>query len=640
LRSVLLAALLFFAAPALASIDTYERITDYDSDVTIEKSGSLDVVETIKVVVADDEIKHGIFRDFPTEYTNRLGRHVHVDFSVLSVTRDGNPEPYETTSVDHGQRILIGDKDRILDPGTYTYRITYTTTRQIGFFDKYDELYWNATGNFWEFVIEHATATIHLPPGAHIVQSSFYTGGEGETKKNATSEVLSDDAIRFTTTEALAPREGLTVAVAFNKGVVPPPTPAEERANFIRDNGAPITALMGLFILLVYFGATWWEFGRDPKQGPIVPLFSPPDNLSPAAVRYLHRMAYDRKAYAATLINLAVKGYLTIGQDDGAYVLTRTGRSEGECGLAPTEAQVAAKLFDGDMSVVMKQENHSQIAASITALKSALKSEYEKSYFVTNLHWFIGGLAILAITALAAALQSEDGGATSGIYFWLGGWTVGTAFIVHNAYEAWLGVRGPGLRITNIFGALFMSAFALAFVGGECVGLFMLSTVTSPLLAVLLALGGLMSYVFYHLLKAPTLLGAKTRDQIDGLRMYLNAAEKDRLEVLNPPNITPAVFEKLLPYAIALDCENRWSKQFEAEAERAGQAAGASQGGYVPIWWAGMPSSFGSYDFASSIGASLAASAASASTAPGSSSGSGGGGFSGGGGGGGGGGGW
>ncbi len=362
--------------------------------------------------------------------------------------------------------------------------------------------------------------------------------------------------------------------------------------------------------------------------------------FSPAAVRFVHRMAYDRKAYAASLIDMAVKDYLTISQQDSAYVLTRSGQSEGVCHLSPDEVQVATKVFDGDMSVEMKQDNHTQIAASIGALKTELKSHFERVYFVTNLHWFLGGVAILVLTSIGAALQSEDIGAAGGVMFWLGGWSIGTAFIVHQAYQQWMGVRGPGLMIVNIFSALFYTAFALPFVGGWFVGFYFLNQGLSPIAGGILAVGGVITYIFYHLLKAPTLEGGKIRDQIDGFRLFLDATEKDRLEVLNPPAITPAVFEKFLPYAIALDCENRWSKRFEAEAARAGE--GASGGStYVPIWWSGGNfGSVGAAGFASGLGASLAASAASASSAPGSSSGSGGGGFSGGGGGGGGGGGW
>ena len=87
---------------------------------------------------------------------------------------------------------------------------------------------------------------------------------------------------------------------------------------------------------------------------------------------------------------------------------------------------------------------------------------------------------------------------------------------------------------------------------------------------VALAIGGVLAYVFYHLLKAPTALGAHTIDQIDGFKLFLETAEKDRLEMLNPPNVTPQLFESFLPYAIALDCENQWSKKFEA-ASRGGR---------------------------------------------------------------------
>ena len=286
-------------------------------------------------------------------------------------------------------------------------------------------------------------------------------------------------------------------------------------------------------MLLIYFGATWFEFGRDPRRGTIVPLFAPPDGLSPAAVRYIHRMAYDRKAYAASLIDMAVKGYLTISMADDTYTLTRTGKSEADCDLAHGEAAIAGKLFDGpNDSIEMQQDNHSEIAASITALKSSLKTEYERNYFVTNQFWFWGGLAILAITTGATALLSEDFGISFGLLFWLSGWSFGTFFIVHRAYDAWLSViAGPGSRILNAFGALFTTAFALPFVGGWCVGAWFASQGMSPIADGLLMAGGIAAYVFYHLLKAPTLAGAKIIDQLDGFRLFLNTAEKNRLEV-------------------------------------------------------------------------------------------------------------
>jgi uncharacterized membrane protein YgcG len=309
--------------------------------------------------------------------------------------------------------------------------------------------------------------------------------------------------------------------------------------------------------------------------------------------------------------------------------------------LAPSEIALGDALFGSNDRIKLKQENHTTVQNAITALKNSLKAECEKHYFVNNSGWFLGGLGILALTGVASALLSEDAGPSAFIMLWLAGWSAGTAFLLHQVYDNWVGVfAGPGSRIGNLVGALVTTLFALPFAGGLVVGLYFFGQSMSGLASAALIAGGVLAYVFYHLLKAPTALGASTLDQIDGFKMFLDTAEKDRLEMLNPPQVTPEVFEKFLPYAIALDCENQWSKKFEAQAAAAG--IGSDQNyGYTPLWYAGGNfSRLGTAGFVSSIGSSLGSAAASASTAPGSSSGSGGGGFSGGGGGGGGGGGW
>ena len=126
-------------------------------------------------------------------------------------------------------------------------------------------------------------------------------------------------------------------------------------------------------------------------------------------------------------------------------------------------------------------------------------------------------------------------------------------------------------------------------------------------------------------------------DKIEGFKQYLSVAEKDRLSLLNPPEKTPRLFERYLPYALALDVEQEWCEQFSHVLENASR----DDGGYRPGWYAGTTWRPGSMSgLASSLGTSLSGAISSASTSPGSSSGSGGGGSSGGGGGGGGGGGW
>ena len=209
--AVITAALL--ASPAGAD----ERIIRFDSDITINADASLLITETIDVRVENRAIRRGIFRDLPTTYRDRFNNVIRVRFDVLEVLRNDTPEHWTLENRRNGVRLRIGHADRMLDPGRHVYAITYRTTRQLGFFDNYDELYWNVTGNGWAFPIDAATATVHLPAGAPIVQDGAWTGRAGErgTAFQATTEA---DMRMYRTTRTLAPGEGLTIAIAWPKG--------------------------------------------------------------------------------------------------------------------------------------------------------------------------------------------------------------------------------------------------------------------------------------------------------------------------------------------------------------------------------------------------------------------------------------
>jgi uncharacterized membrane protein YgcG len=158
-----------------------------------------------------------------------------------------------------------------------------------------------------------------------------------------------------------------------------------------------------------------------------------------------------------------------------------------------------------------------------------------------------------------------------------------------------------------------------------------------PLVVVLFGLMAAAHLLFYWLLRAPTERGRRLMDKLEGFKSYLEVAEKDELNLRNPPEKTPELFERYLPFALALGVEQAWAEKFAGVFARL-EASGSES--YRPAWYHGHFSSRALGSFTSGVGASLTSAISSASTPPGSSSGSGGGGFSGGGGGGGGGGGW
>ncbi len=143
LRRAVPALLLLFAA---TSARAEERIQRFISDVQIQKDSSLDVTETIDVRAEHNRINRGIYRDFPTRYRGRNGSQVRVGFTFRGATMDGMPVHAWTETIPNGVRVLTGT-DELIPIGDHRYVIRYSTTRQVGRFKDYDELYWNATGN-------------------------------------------------------------------------------------------------------------------------------------------------------------------------------------------------------------------------------------------------------------------------------------------------------------------------------------------------------------------------------------------------------------------------------------------------------------------------------------------------------------
>lgn len=632
----------FFLIPATANAD--EAIKDFHSEITVNSDGAMAVTETITVSAEQEKIKHGIYRDFPTRYKSLIGIMHTVEFTVVSVLKDGLSEPFRIEDEPKGKRVYIGRKDATLKPGVYTYVIMYRTNRQIGYFKDHDELYWNVTGNGWEFPIESASAVVRLPGEAmrRVIETDAYTGYEGAKGKDFTASREQSGTVVFKTTRSLEAAEGITIVVTWPKGFVREPTKEEKLSYFLSYNKGIIAAAAGLVLIFLYYMVVWVLVGKDPEHGVIMTRYTPPDTMSPAVMRFIRKMGYDDKVFSAAVITMAVKGWVKIKEDNGEYTIQKL--DKGTSPLSVDEERVLSRLLDSQKELTLKTENRLTIRSAIMSLRNYLDVTFEKIYFKTNKWYFISGLVLsICMIMLSGFWDAAAQGSLPIFLFmciWLSGWSAGVAMLLLQVFRNWRSVfRSRHFGIFNIGSALFITLFALPFVGGEVAGIYFLSTATSPAVIIFLLSAIGINVLFYHLLKAPTRAGRKVLDAVEGFAVFLSATEKDRLAMLNPPEKTPELFEKYLPYALALDLEQSWSEQFSdilsaAAAERGGA-------GYAPIWYSGTAfSELSAGDFASSMSSSFSDAISSSSTAPSSGSGSGGGGSSGGGGGGGGGGGW
>lgn len=542
-----------------------ERILGFHSEIRVHPDSSLSVTETIRVRAEGQQIRRGIFREIPTRYQDRLGNRYHVRLDVLGVERNGREEPFHVEHRSNGLVVYMGSAGNYINHGVHEYRLRYWTQRQLGFFEDYDELYWNVTGNDWAFPIDQASARILLPQAVdwQSLRTAFYTGAQGERGQAAEVSMSGAREIDFRTTAALPPRHGLTVALGWPKGIVQEPSAAQRMAWFFSDNKGALVLLLGLLLPLAWYLRSWRAHGRDPRKGVIIPRFKPPEGLSAAGCRYVLDMGLRSPAFTAAIISLGVKGHLRIDDQDEDFVLYRS--KEGRQEVTDGEAAVLTELLPGEDSWIdLDDEHYRQFQRARQGLEAALRAEHQGRLFKLN-----------------------------------------TLFML------------PALALTG-----------LALLVGIGVG-------ASPFAWVVFAAGSVsMHALFVYLLRAPTPLGRRVMDEIEGFRMYLDTAEQDRLDRMRSPALTPEVFEMFLPYAFALGVENHWCERFAREFPREVRQ-------YEAGWYSGQHSGLDALNhIGSDLGKGFSSAIASASSPPGSSSGSGGGGSSGGGGGGGGGGGW
>jgi uncharacterized membrane protein YgcG len=644
---LLLRALALAAALAAGAVSaSAEEILSFDVTIEVLADGAIDVTETIRVTVEGDQIKRGIIRDFPVEYREADGRVSLASFEALGIRRNGQAEPYSQSRKGAYASLRIGQASVFLPvPSEQVYEIRYRTQGQLRPHGTYDELYWNVTGNEWDFPIRAASVEIRLPAGTPILQHAGYTGPRGATGRAYEVTAAADGIYRAHTTAPLGRREGFTVAVGWAPGAVTiPPVrygvaglggyrePMMLAGHRLGPFAAVAATLIGALALL----AGWLRVGRDPPGGAIYPQFDPPEGLSPAAARYVKRFGFDPRCLTAAIISMAVKGALEIVEQPSAslfrdreYVLEPLGwRNRG---LSVGERGAYRKLFPGGSSVTLTADktNGARVDGARAELKSKLWDEHYGASFRRNTLYTVAGVALGVAAAIALIGVTERWYVASLLQWGLAALAAG--LLSHFAAFLWFEIsdlrRGVSLEWRRL---IKLAPFAI-FIG---VTVFQFSAVVSvadiaglidPGILPAGAAFGVVAMLFHFLMAAPTKAGRALMDHLEGFELYMRTAEEDRLNLLNPPEHTPELFERLLPYAVALGVAHQWSAKF---ADVLAMAA-------APSWYVGsrhLDIDALDREFSHAV---------SSTTVPSrGSSGSGGGGSSGGGGGGGGGGGW
>ncbi len=556
-------------------------LNKFHADIKIYKDANIKVQETIEV---DFHLqRRGIYREIPYIFTDDFGKKIKTPIKVISILDEhGNAWKYKTSSHGGIVSIRIGDPN-IFVIGRKTYIITYNVDNVIQFFPDRDELYWNVTGNGWDNLIKNVSAKITMiveDEKAIKEEWTFcYTGSFGSRESKCNYKKLhGESAIEFKSRD-LNPNEGFTIAYGWNKGITKEPGAYDKFISKIIENwffAFPLSSFALMSLL-------WYFKGRDPKVMESVPVqYQPPtyrgSPITPAEAGALIDERLDMRDITASIIGLAVKGFIKLEEKE---IINLEGDDISKKVLGFLSS--LNLFYNLDYLLIKTKEPDPSLSEFEQKLMGAIFNS-KKSVYVSQLkNNFYKKIPELQ-NALYKELIKKD-------YF------KNNPDTVRNSYAA----MGVILSVSAIFLTIFFYGdFEInALIAGILTG--------APLL------------IFAKFMPAKTNSGSRTLIEIKGFEEFLNKAEKDRLERMKDEKL----FEKFLPYAIALDIVDRWASSFEGIYQK-------------PPDWYSSPIGFRVFNasyFTSRLDGALSRMNTSMAAAPRSSGGraSGGGGFSGGG---------
>lgn len=520
-------------------------IRHFDARVTVNANGTIDVYETIEAQFRGSGW-HGLYRTIPVEYVTPEGTNYTLFLEPLSATDDNaNPLKWEQSRQGRDDKFKIYVPDA--DNSTHTIIFRYLVLDALRFFEDHDELYWNVTGNEWDARIEAASAEIELPSGVTGLHAIAYTGVFGSRAEDAQVSTK-DNVVDIATTSPLGYHEGLTAVVGWDKGLVHEPSLGARIWLALRSNWPLFLPIIVFFVMLWL----WWTRGRDPERDSITVQYQPPDNLTPAECGTLVDNDAAMRDITATIVDLAVKGYLTIEQKQSNSMLGLSHHNDYVfhlkkppaqwSGLRPHETEMLSAIFSVDD---LTQSTFDALQQPLGGAPSTLVPPGAENYssMIPTAASSAGGMEpAVALSSLQNHFYTHLPGIRSSIFDAL----VGDGYYLHRPDSVRQTYIGAGLVIGFL---LFAGSGWLSRTTG-------IASFTWVITAIVTAA---IICIFGWFMTARTATGAKTFAKVLGFEDFLGRVEKDRIARLEN---APETFEKFLPYAMALHVEKKWVQAF------------------------------------------------------------------------------
>jgi len=500
-RAALLTAMVIaFAAPA-ASREL--KIQKFSAEIFVQPDSALNVTETIEANFIGSW--HGLYRSIPVEYVTPQGFNYSLFVRFDGATdASGQPLKVESSRDRHYLKWKIYVDDA--NDAVRTIVLHYRVTNGLKYFEDHDELYWNVTGDEWDVPIENASAQILLPPRVTGIRALVFTGANGSRAQNA-DVVTSDNSMNVSMMRPLAFHEGLTVVVGWDKGFVTE-APNSELVNQFLESNWPIFFPVPVFLFMFWL---WYTRGRDPRVGPVAVQYAPPEGMTPAEAGALVDDEAAMRDITATIVDLAVRGYLTIEEKESQHMMGLYSNKEYVFhinkkpaewkGLKSHELLLLAGIFEnGVVPDVELSSLQNEFYKKLPGIKNSIfDALMERGYFQHRPDFVRSSFMV--------------GGAVVGVML----------FLIGNALSQKMGMAQAPFLIAAVISAAIIVGF----------GWFM---------------------------PARTVEGAKALAGVLGFEDFLTHVEADRMDRISQ---TPETFEKFLPFAMALGVEKKWVGAFK-----------------------------------------------------------------------------
>jgi uncharacterized membrane protein YgcG len=500
----------------------------------VHSDGSLDVLEQITLRFTGSW--QGIVRDLSLHHENAQGREMKLEVSGISAKDMSGQalvvvQESKNRGWTRGLRIWIPNAVN----SQRTILIRYRVANAIRFFlpgskeGDLDELYWNVTGNEWDMSIDSAHARVVLPDGVTPTREAAYANAQTPAAAKIETE---GNEVYFTLANSLPPRSGMTIGVGWPAGTISPRT---------IDRGGSFAGLARrspmLIPFIVFFVAfmKWLTRGRDPEEESVEVQFEPVDGASPAELGTLIDNTADLRDVTSTLVDLAVRGFVRIEEtaqsrilglgEHAEYIIHIVKKHAEWIGLKPHEIRYLGALSSAspfDPFTVLVSQMRTTFPQALPRIRDGIfESLVSRGYY----------------------RERPD--------------TVRTKWIMAAITIAFIGIGLAMLSEQMAWEMFAADAFVTAGIAS-----------------------GIIVLAFGLIMPARTADGVRARGAALGFKEFLDRVESDHYK---KTPMSPEMFERFLPYAIAFGVEGKWAKAFEGIYHNQPTWYTSSSGDYSPL---------------------------------------------------------